>query len=171
MPPQLLLRNQTIINPFSNKSSIVTCSIQFILQRCYFFTKVPTFLCDYHYMRNGKRTNQKKLKAINYQPLIIFYVFQGRAVCFPTEKHTALSQKTYGSRKGNIQLTSSFPTLHPYIFMFTNAFYTKSTARMPNPTATKVEISPGIINEWLSTYFPIRVVPVVSKLMAATTVG
>lgn len=114
----------------------------------------------------SEKAQSNKLSAFNY-----FYVFQGRAVCFPTEKHTVLSQKTYGSRKGNIQLTSSFPTLHPYIFMFTNAFYTKSTARMPNPTATKVEISPGIINEWLSTYFPIRVVPVVSKLMAATTVG
>ena len=31
------------ISPFTNKSSMVTCSIQFMLQRCYFFTKVPIF--------------------------------------------------------------------------------------------------------------------------------
>lgn len=50
-------------------------------------------------------------------------------------------------------------------------YHTKSTARIPSPTATMVEISPGIMKEWFSTYFPMRVVPVVSKLMAATTVG
>ena len=36
---------------------------------------------------------------------------------------------------------------------------------------TKVVIKPESWNEWLSTYLPIRVVPVVSKLMAATSVG
>lgn len=107
----------------------------------------------------SEKAQSNKLSAFNY-----FLRLPRQSRMFP-------DRETYGSRKGNIQLTSSFPTLHPYIFMFTNAFYTKSTARMPNPTATKVEISPGIINEWLSTYFPIRVVPVVSKLMAATTVG
>ena len=34
-----------------------------------------------------------------------------------------------------------------------------------------VHTRPGIMNEWLRTYFPMRVVPVRSKLMAATTVG
>lgn len=37
--------------------------------------------------------------------------------------------------------------------------------------ATTVATMPGIIKEWFSTYLPIRVVPVRSKLMAATTVG
>ena len=37
--------------------------------------------------------------------------------------------------------------------------------------STPVETSPGSMNEWFSTYLPIRVVPVRSKLMAATTVG
>ena len=35
----------------------------------------------------------------------------------------------------------------------------------------KVVMKPASWNEWLSTYLPIRVVPVVSKLMAATSVG
>ena len=38
----------------------------------------------------------------------------------------------------------------------------------PVVTATMVETKPGIINEWLSTYLPIRVVPDKSKEMAAT---
>ena len=41
----------------------------------------------------------------------------------------------------------------------------------PVTTEVMVAISPGIIKEWLSIYLPIRVVPVRSKLMAATTVG
>lgn len=41
----------------------------------------------------------------------------------------------------------------------------------PKAMATAVETIPGIIKEWLSIYLPIRVVPVRSKLMAATTVG
>ena len=41
----------------------------------------------------------------------------------------------------------------------------------PVTTVVMVAISPGIIKEWFRTYFPIRVVPVRSKLMAATTVG
>ena len=41
----------------------------------------------------------------------------------------------------------------------------------PKAMATAVETIPGIIKEWFRTYFPIRVVPVRSKLMAATTVG
>ena len=41
----------------------------------------------------------------------------------------------------------------------------------PVMTEVMVAISPGIIKEWFRTYFPIRVVPVRSKLMAATTVG
>ena len=32
-------------------------------------------------------------------------------------------------------------------------------------TATDVATTPGIMNEWLSTYLPIRVVPDRSKLM------
>ena len=40
----------------------------------------------------------------------------------------------------------------------------------PKAMATAVETIPGIIKEWLSIYLPIRVVPVRSKLMAATTV-
>ena len=41
----------------------------------------------------------------------------------------------------------------------------------PVTTEVMVAISPGIIKEWFRTYFQIRVVPVRSKLMAATTVG
>lgn len=86
----------------------------------------------------------------------------------PLRKPTAPAGETYGSRKGDIQQVNPF-------FLnkgrFANFYHTKSTARMPSPTATMVEINPGIMKEWFSTYFPIRVVPVVSKLMAATTVG
>ena len=39
------------------------------------------------------------------------------------------------------------------------------------PILTKVVINPDSWNEWFSTYLPMRVVPVVSKLMAATSVG
>ncbi len=45
------------------------------------------------------------------------------------------------------------------------------TRKSPVATAVMVAMSPGIMKEWLSTYFPILVVPVRSKLMAATTVG
>ena len=43
--------------------------------------------------------------------------------------------------------------------------------RKPSITETPVAIIPGIINEWFSMYLPILVVPVLSKLIAATTVG
>ena len=39
------------------------------------------------------------------------------------------------------------------------------------PILTKVVIKPDNWKEWLSTYLPMCVVPVVSKLMAATSVG
>ena len=39
------------------------------------------------------------------------------------------------------------------------------------PIETKVVMKPESWNEWLSTYLPMRVVPVRSKLMAATSVG
>ena len=38
----------------------------------------------------------------------------------------------------------------------------------PNPTETPVAINPGIMKEWFKMYLPMRVVPVRSKLMAAT---
>ena len=37
--------------------------------------------------------------------------------------------------------------------------------------ATNVVMKPANWNEWLMTYLPMRVVPVRSKLMAATSVG
>ncbi len=49
--------------------------------------------------------------------------------------------------------------------------YIIETHTIPSTTDTMVAISPGIINEWFSRYLPIRVVPVVSKFMAAITVG
>lgn len=114
----------------------------------------------------SEKAQSNKLSAFNY-----FLRLPRQSRMFP-------DRETYGSESKNIRFTQRKHTIDKFVsyitslhFMFTNAFYTKSTARMPNPTATKVEISPGIINEWLSTYFPIRVVPVVSKLMAATTVG
>ena len=41
----------------------------------------------------------------------------------------------------------------------------------PSTTATSVATRPGSMKLWFRTYFPIRVVPVRSKLMAATSVG
>ena len=41
----------------------------------------------------------------------------------------------------------------------------------PSRMDTLVAINPGIMNEWFRMYLPIRVVPVRSKLIAATTVG
>ena len=38
-------------------------------------------------------------------------------------------------------------------------------------SAVTVEIKPGIMNEWFKIHLPIPVVPVRSKLIAATTVG
>lgn len=49
--------------------------------------------------------------------------------------------------------------------------YIIETHTIPSTTDTMVAISPGIINEWFSRYLPIRVVPVVSKFMAAITVS
>ena len=45
------------------------------------------------------------------------------------------------------------------------------TISTPSATETTVAISPGTMNEWLRRYFPILVVPVVSKFIAAITVG
>ena len=47
----------------------------------------------------------------------------------------------------------------------------KRTSRKPTATAPAVETSPGSMKLWFSTYLPMRVVPVRSKLMAATMVG
>ena len=49
--------------------------------------------------------------------------------------------------------------------------YRKETINKPSATATIVATKPGIMNEWFRMYLPMRVVPVRSKLMAATTVG
>lgn len=102
---------------------------------------------------------------------------------FPT---TYLFQRSIKSIAGNNgqpfgkienQAHPSIPdsTLHPVSFI---CFATgnasqrnRLTSKIPAATATMVATSPGIINEWFSTYFPIRVVPVRSKLIAATTVG
>ena len=43
----------------------------------------------------------------------------------------------------------------------------KGYLRKPTITATAVATSPGIMNEWLSTYLPNLVVPERSKLIAA----
>lgn len=74
----------------------------------------------------------------------IFYVSRYKNVCLPYGKPTAPAGETYGSRKGDIQQVKPF-------FLnkgrFANFYHTKSTARMPSPTATMVEINPGIIKE------------------------
>lgn len=59
---------------------------------------------------------------------------------------------------------------HIFRFKWFN-YYIIETHTIPSTTDTMVAISPGIINEWFSRYLPIRVVPVVSKFMAAITVG
>ena len=43
--------------------------------------------------------------------------------------------------------------------------------RQPTPIDTNVVIKPESWNEWFITYFPIFVVPVRSKFIAATSVG
>ena len=43
--------------------------------------------------------------------------------------------------------------------------------RYATPIDTKVVMKPESWKEWFNTYFPILVVPVRSKLMAATSVG
>jgi hypothetical protein len=50
----------------------------------------------------------------------------------------------------------------------------QSTTRdRPYPTTqdVKTQINPGMMNEWLITYFPMRVVPDRSKPMAAKSLG
>lgn len=49
--------------------------------------------------------------------------------------------------------------------------YKNVMIRYPTPMLTNVVMNPDSWKEWLSTYLPIRVVPVRSKLMAATSVG
>lgn len=96
---------------------------------------------------------------------------------------TSPGTKTYVSLSGNLQLRLEKRKVHvretynqQVRFSLNEGrlsvfYHTKSTVKIPSPTATMVEISPGIMKEWFNTYFPMRVVPVVSKLMAATTVG
>ena len=54
---------------------------------------------------------------------------------------------------------------------FLLSYYMNLMNSIPNPTETPVAINPGIMKEWFKMYLPMRVVPVRSKLMAATTVG
>jgi hypothetical protein len=80
-------------------------------------------------------------------------------------QHFLIIQK-YGKQKSTAR--------HAVLLLGTgNTSQSQYTCISSNPTAmaTTVATIPGNINEWLSTHLPIRVVPVLSKFIAATSVG
>ena len=79
-----------------------------------------------------------------------------------------LSHKgTITSRQKSSQTTALFVLIR-YLMPYSKI---NQAMRYPTPIETKVVMKPASWNEWLMTYLPIRVVPVRSKPIAATSVG